>query len=101
MLTKLEEIKEVINDIRIGIQMDGGDIEFISFDEKTGIVQIRLHGACVGCPMSAITLKQGVEYMMKEALDFVTEVVDITDHESEEEEYTDINANTRKGFKRL
>lgn len=81
MLTKEQEINEVINDIRPGIQMDGGDIEFISFNEDTGVVEIRLHGACVGCPMSSVTLKQGVEYMIKEVLDFVKEVVDVTDHD--------------------
>lgn len=96
MLTKQQELKEVIEDIRPGIQMDGGDIEFVSFDEETGKVEIRLHGACVGCPMSSVTLKQGVEYMMKEALDFVTEVIDVTDHD--ENEPYDINSQTRQGF---
>lgn len=99
MLTKEQEVIEVINDIRPGIQMDGGDIEFVAFDEKTGVVQIKLLGACVGCPMSSVTLKQGVEYMMQQALDFDIEVEDLTDHDAMMDEPHDINAQTRQGFK--
>lgn len=98
MITKEQEVKEVLEEIRPGIQLDGGDIEFVSFDEETGVVEIRLQGACVGCPMSSITMSQGVGYMMREALDFVTEVRDITDHDAVDEP-VDINAESRKGFK--
>ena len=97
MISKEKEVKEVLEEIRPGIQLDGGDIEFVSFDEETGVVEIRLQGACVGCPMSSITMTQGVGYMMKEALEFVTEVRDITDHDAVEEAH-DINADSRRGF---
>jgi Fe-S cluster biogenesis protein NfuA len=97
MTEKEQELQEVLDEIRPGIQLDGGDLEFVSFDEDTGIVEIRLHGACVGCPMSSITLKQGVEYMLKQALDFVTEVVDLTDHDAVEPQDFD-DDDFRNGF---
>lgn len=53
-------IERVLTLIRPAIQADGGDIEFVNMTE-TGTVQIRLHGACVGCPSSAMTLKFGIE----------------------------------------
>ncbi|MGH7471242.1 MAG: NifU family protein, partial [Longimicrobiales bacterium] len=43
------------------LQSDGGDVEFIDFDEDDGIVQLRLMGACGSCPVSTMTLKQGIE----------------------------------------
>ncbi|KKQ57555.1 MAG: Nitrogen-fixing NifU domain protein [Parcubacteria group bacterium GW2011_GWA2_38_13] len=64
-----KQIEKVIDgDIRPQIQGDGGDIEFISFDKKTGTVRVRLHGACQGCPMSHVTLFQGVEKLLKEKI---------------------------------
>lgn len=65
-LTRMEEqIIEAIEDIRPSLQADGGDIEFVSVDE-TGKVLVRLTGACDGCPMALMTLKQGVEaYLIK------------------------------------
>lgn len=64
-----EQIKKIIEeDIRPQMQKDGGDIEFISFDVKTGIVRVRLHGACQGCPLSHVTLFQGVEKLLKEKI---------------------------------
>jgi len=58
-----ERIKEVLNEIRPALQADGGDVEFIDFHE--GIVTVRMKGACGNCPMSTITLKQGIEARMK------------------------------------
>lgn len=65
-LTRMEEqIIEAIEDIRPSLQADGGDIEFVSVDD-TGKVLVRLTGACDGCPMALMTLKQGVEaYLIK------------------------------------
>ena len=60
-----EQIKLAIEDIRPSLQADGGDIEFVSVDEN-GLVLVRLTGACHGCPMALMTLKQGVEaYLIK------------------------------------
>jgi len=60
-----ELIKEAIEDIRPSLQADGGDIEYVSVDDE-GRVKVRLTGACDGCPMALMTLKQGVEaYLTK------------------------------------
>lgn len=60
----IDKIKQALDDIRPSLQADGGDIEFVNFGEN-GVVEVRLTGACLGCPMSQITLKQGVEkYLM-------------------------------------
>jgi Fe-S cluster biogenesis protein NfuA len=57
--------------------MDGGGIELVSFDPETGVVQVRMQGACVGCPMSEITLKMGVEATLMDALEEVKEVISV------------------------
>ncbi len=60
--------------------MDGGDIQLVRFDEATGVVTVRLEGACRGCPMSKITLKMGVEMALMDAFpDKVREVVSVDD----------------------
>lgn len=69
-----EEIADVIESIRPMLQNDGGDIELVSVEEdKT--VQVRLKGACKGCPGAAMTLKMGVERMLKQRVPEVKEVV--------------------------
>jgi Fe-S cluster biogenesis protein NfuA len=57
------KVKETLEEIRPKIQADGGDIELVTIEN--GVVKVRLKGACVGCPMSALTLKQGVERTIK------------------------------------
>jgi Fe-S cluster biogenesis protein NfuA len=59
-----ERVERVINLIRPAIQSDGGDLEFVEMTPE-GTVRIRLHGACVGCPSSQITLKVGIERNLK------------------------------------
>ncbi len=59
-----EKILKVLESIRPGLQADGGDIKFIRIDENN-VVYIHLIGACGGCPMSQITLKQGIERILK------------------------------------
>ncbi|MEJ2049831.1 MAG: NifU family protein [Calditrichota bacterium] len=54
-----EKVKKLLDSIRPGIQMDGGDVEFVEI--KDGIVYVRLIGACGGCPMAQLTLKEGIE----------------------------------------
>jgi Fe-S cluster biogenesis protein NfuA len=56
-----EKIQSVLDLVRPSLQMDGGDVEFVSYDEKSQVVKVRLTGHCAHCPMSNITLKQGIE----------------------------------------
>ncbi len=69
-----EKIKKALDKVRPSMQADGGDVEFIKWDEKNGQVQVRLMGMCVGCPMAQITLKQGIEAEVKKAVPEVKEV---------------------------
>jgi Fe-S cluster biogenesis protein NfuA len=59
-----EKIQAVIDEIRPNLQADGGDIEFVNVTPE-GIVQVKLQGACSGCPGAAMTLKMGVERLLK------------------------------------
>ena len=70
-----EKIKKALDKVRPGMQADGGDVEFVKWNEKNGQVQVRLMGMCVGCPMAQITLKQGIEAEIKKAVPEVKEVV--------------------------
>ncbi|HOE09159.1 MAG TPA: NifU family protein [Treponemataceae bacterium] len=67
-------VKEVLNQIRPQLQADGGDLEFVSL-EADGKVYVKLTGACGSCPMATMTLKQGVERVLKDTIPEVTEVV--------------------------
>lgn len=67
-----EEIKKVIEKLRPYLQRDGGDIEFVRFEE--GIVYVQMHGACAGCSMLDSTLKDGVEQILIEEVPGVIEV---------------------------
>jgi Fe-S cluster biogenesis protein NfuA len=60
-LTARDKIEAVLDSIRPALRSDGGDVELIDFDEEDGIVQLRLMGACGSCPVSMLTLKQGIE----------------------------------------
>jgi Fe-S cluster biogenesis protein NfuA len=70
-----DQVKPVIERIRPLLQQDGGDIELVSVDETTGVVSVRLQGACSGCPSAQMTLKMGVERHLKEKVPAVKEVV--------------------------
>ncbi len=72
-----EKIKEVIDNIKPSLQAHGGDVRFVSYDEKKGIVNVKLLGMCVGCPMAKITLKQGIEEELKRQVPEVKEVISI------------------------
>ncbi len=71
------KIKQELDKIRPHLKMDGGDVEFVDFDEKTGILKLRLQGACVGCPMSQITLQEGIGQTIKKEISEVKEVVGV------------------------
>jgi Fe-S cluster biogenesis protein NfuA len=60
-----DRVVRIINLIRPAVQADGGDVEFVSLTSD-GIVHIRLHGACVGCPSSTVTLQMGIERNLRE-----------------------------------
>ena len=62
-----DQIAALLQKVRPMLQADGGDVEFVDFNESTGIVTVKLKGACSGCPMATVTLKQGIEKYLKEA----------------------------------
>ncbi|PIV50236.1 hypothetical protein CO115_01190 [Candidatus Falkowbacteria bacterium CG_4_9_14_3_um_filter_36_9] len=68
-------IKKSLEKIRPSLQADGGDIEYMDFDKKNGVLKVRLKGMCAHCPMSAITLQQGVEVEIKKEAPAVKEVM--------------------------
>lgn len=68
-----ERVEAVLEEIRPALQADGGDVELVNVTE--GVVKVRLKGACSGCPMSTMTLKQGIERLLKERLSEVKEVI--------------------------
>lgn len=70
-----DKVKELVEDIRPRLQMDGGDIEFIGLED--GVVKVRLQGACHGCPSASYTLKLGVERYIREKLPEIKEVVNV------------------------
>ncbi len=70
-----EKIKNALKDIRPSLQADGGDVEFV--DVENGIVKVRLTGACAGCPMSQMTLKQGIESYIKKAIPEIVSVEEV------------------------
>lgn len=79
-------VEEQLNEIRPALQADGGDIELVDVNEETGVVQVRLLGACAGCPMSQMTLQMGVERVLKNKIPGVTKVENVglpTAHGSE------------------
>ena len=72
----LQMVKEIIQTrVRPFVQDDGGDITLISFDEITGVVMVEMKGSCAGCPSSSVTLKNGIENMLKHYVPEVKEVV--------------------------
>ena len=72
-----DEIEKVIQVIRPAIQADNGDIFLRDVDEATGVVSVELIGACVSCPASTVTLKAGIERILKDRVDGVTQVVNL------------------------
>jgi Fe-S cluster biogenesis protein NfuA len=68
-----EKIDMVLNEIRPALLADGGDVELVDVSE--GVVTLRLTGACSGCPMAAVTLRHGIEALLKEQVPEVEQVV--------------------------
>ncbi len=68
-------VESALDRVRPALNADGGGIEFVDLDEEKGILRVRFHGACQGCPMSAITLKMGVEMAVQDTLPQIKEVI--------------------------
>ncbi len=76
----LQMIKEIITTrVRPFVQDDGGDITFVRFDESSGNVYVQMKGSCAGCPSSSVTLKNGIENMLKHYVPEVKEVLAVED----------------------
>jgi len=69
-----DRVQSVINWIRPIIQSDGGDLELVNVTPE-GVVQVRFHGACVGCPSSTVTLQQGIERSLREKVPEIIQVI--------------------------
>jgi len=69
-----QRVQQVIDMVRPAIQSDGGDVELVDVDDQ-GVVQLRMHGACIGCPSATMTLKLGIERNLRERVPEVSEVV--------------------------
>ena len=72
-----QQVEEIIVVIRPALQADGGDIVLHDVNEETGVISVELVGACTTCPASDQTLKAGIERIMKDRIDGVTEVVQV------------------------
>lgn len=72
-----DEVRRVIEVIRPAIQADNGDIYLRGVDTEKGVVEVELVGACVTCPASTQTLKAGIERILKDRIEGVTEVVNV------------------------
>jgi Fe-S cluster biogenesis protein NfuA len=75
-LAMKEQIQKAIEKIRPNLQADGGDVELIDVDED-GVVKVKLTGACHGCPMAQMTLKNGIERFLKQEVPGVQSVVSV------------------------
>jgi Fe-S cluster biogenesis protein NfuA len=71
-----EKIEAALNKVRPQLRMDGGDVELVEVGAD-GVVKVRLTGACGGCPMSQMTLKMGIERILKKEVPEIKEVVSV------------------------
>jgi Fe-S cluster biogenesis protein NfuA len=76
-MTMRQQVEETIEVIRPALQADGGDIILREVDESSGIISVTLTGACTTCPASDQTLKAGIERIMRDRIDGVTEVIQV------------------------
>jgi Fe-S cluster biogenesis protein NfuA len=68
-----DKVQEALDKVRPSLQADGGDVELVEVDEG-GVVKVKLTGACRGCPMSQLTLKMGIEKILKQNVPEVSRV---------------------------
>jgi Fe-S cluster biogenesis protein NfuA len=83
---RLGQLTDLIEMVRPIIQQDGGDLMLVGVDVEVGTVELQLQGACSSCAVSASTLQAGVERILKDRLDWVTEVTGGVDEEMDLEE---------------
>ncbi len=69
-----EKVSKVLDEIRPQLRYEGGDVELVEVSSD-GIVKVHLLGACAGCPMSSVTLKSGIERILKEKIPEIKEVL--------------------------
>jgi Fe-S cluster biogenesis protein NfuA len=69
-----DRVEKALDKIRPALQNDGGNVELVDVDEAKGVVKVKLVGACGSCPMSQMTLRMGVERVLKEEIPEITEV---------------------------
>ena len=82
--TIFEDVKKALDEIRPMLQADGGDVELVEIDAEN-VVKVRLKGACGGCPMARMTLKNGIERRLKRVVPEVDSVESVEDDEEEGE----------------
>lgn len=70
-----DRVEKALDSVRPSLQADGGNVELVDVDEATGVVKVKLVGACGSCPMSQMTLRMGVERVLREQVPEVKEVV--------------------------
>ncbi len=74
----LTQVEKTLDErVRPRLKMDGGNVDVVRFDEGDGMLYVKLQGACGGCPMSAMTLKMGIESVLKEVHPEIKEVVQV------------------------
>jgi Fe-S cluster biogenesis protein NfuA len=71
---RLADLQELIDLIRPAVQSDGGDLALMSADVETGVIEVQLQGSCSSCAISSTTLQAGVERILRDRLEWVTEV---------------------------
>jgi Fe-S cluster biogenesis protein NfuA len=83
---RLANLMELIDLIRPAVQSDGGDLVLLSADMDSGVIEVQLQGSCSSCAISSTTLQAGVERILKERLDWVSEVIGSIDEDIDWEE---------------
>jgi Fe-S cluster biogenesis protein NfuA len=72
----IEKIKNILEvEVSPHLENDGGGVEFVDFDDKEGVLSVKLQGACVGCPMRQMTLENGIGSVIKGQIPEVKEVI--------------------------
>ncbi|MDE3206033.1 MAG: NifU family protein [Acidobacteriota bacterium] len=79
--SRLAHLEELIELIRPAVQADGGDLVLLSADVDTGVIEVQLQGSCSSCAISSTTLQAGVQRILQERLDWVTEVLGSIDED--------------------
>ena len=78
---RLADLTELIDLIRPAVQSDGGDLVMLSADVESGVIEVQLQGSCSSCAISSTTLQAGVERILKERLEWITEVIGSVDED--------------------